>query len=165
MPKRLQSFKVPPVFLCVNRLVFRIQAATLKSTAGVAQQLIPLLSISFSRPQGIDQSLRQEQQEMGIEIERQTGRGTEGGRRTDIKKEGGSLAFRFCPCPLFLLCFLRVGITVQDNGQKDGSQRTAEWEHCWWQCFIQSPAWAHCPLTSTEENGVCWWLPKGQQPL
>lgn len=90
MPGRLQSFRLPSVLQCVIRLPCGIWATSLKSTAGVTQQPIPLFSISFSRPAGRDQNFLERSARRGKEKERETHRQKEG---------GGSLAFRFCPCP------------------------------------------------------------------
>lgn len=44
---------------------------------------------------------------------------------------GGGGAFTFRPCA-FPVLFSGGRSQRQDNGQKDGSQPVAEWEHCWW---------------------------------
>lgn len=44
---------------------------------------------------------------------------------------GGGAAFTFRPCA-FPVLFSGGRSQRQDNGQKDGSQPAAEWEHCWW---------------------------------
>lgn len=46
-------------------------------------------------------------------------------------EEGGVWLLDFAPVPFPAL--LSGGRNQsQDNGQKDGSQPAAEWEHCWW---------------------------------
>lgn len=55
----------------------------------------------------------------------------ERGSERERERVGGGLAFTFRPCA-FPVLFSGGRSQRQDNGQKDGSQPAAEWEHCWW---------------------------------
>lgn len=68
----------------------------------------------------------------------------------------GGLLLHFAPAP-FLCCFLGVGV----RGRTMGREMVPNQRLNGITVGGRGGARAHCPPGAAEENGVCWWLPKG----